>query len=255
MLTTAFQKACTDKYVNLGFIRYRNSFARVSGDIVQTFTLVKFHPRPACTVCFAILPLCQATPIDLNIEQYKLDKLFSDEEINYYMGWYVDVKESLSVTMCVQSLINAIDKHIIPLFTKCTDCKTALHEMLKLEERLDSRRKKRLQLYGIPDCADPWFYNTLFDELKYYMALKANNTVFARLYLEHQINYRKKKIEKGNGDSSYDNERLLECQIHLEQLHAQNQIFFDTIVQKNEGRNLELLFSKYPRFEIGRAHV
>ena len=259
-LKNTFYQICKENYSNLGYTKQGKSFVRIVGDMVQTFTFVKFPTRPSCTVFFSIYPLCLSGTISLDFQHYRLDNLFLESDSIKYGGWYVDLSSEESIKKCIRQLTDAIDCHIIPLFERCIDCKVSLRELLKLEDSFDRIRKEQLKIWGSEDCAELWFKRCLFDCRLYYLALKSHNAAFARMYLEHNIAsyYEKTKDLDRYQDLSlaqrsrqkYEN-KLEQLKLHLSHIIEKDMSYFDSILQENENRNIEYLTKKYPRLKIG----
>ena len=186
-----FNYICTQKYGSLGFSKNKSTFIRIRGDILQTFTLECSQLAPTCSADFGIFPLCLPQPVYFDCGGYTLDKFI----VEVYDGWIFDSDSDESIMNCVESISQAIDSYLLPFFEKCCDCKTALPELIKLDELFDRNRQTILRLKGDSDLADPWHERSLFDSRKYYMSLKAHDWSYARKYLNFKVDFYKKRIK------------------------------------------------------------
>lgn len=247
-----YSHICSPKYQPLGFSRYKSTFVRMSGDVLQAFTLKHARSVPTCSVEFGIFPLCLPQPIFLDAGGYGLDEFIVDLR----EGWTFDSGSDESMMNCAESISKAIDLYLLPFFETCSDCKSALPELVKLEELLDHNRQKRLHLIGDYDSAAPWQERSLFDYRKYYMALKSRNLTYAHQYLNHQINFCKmslKSFDKPDSPRQPDVVRerffakLALCAEHLEKLDSGDFSYFDDLLKSNEDQMLIYLADKYPK--------
>lgn len=261
-----YNQICQQEYSKLGFVRYKRTFARIIGETVQSFSLITFPARSVCSIGFAIQPLCRGPSLYLCQDSYRLDNFFYDENILRYGGWHIKGYTEESISDCIYSMLSVINMHIMPLFSKATNCRTALCEMLKLERKLDVLRKQYLEGIGCEDRATPWFHRALFDDNKYYMALKSNNMTYARLYLENMIDSTQKKVEcslrlanPSEDNSSFyhsfvdrGKQKLNKLQDILNHLCAQDMSFFDSLIAINESNNISYLSKVCPQLMQGQ---
>lgn len=250
-----YNHVCTQKYQSLGFSKNKSTFVRISGDVLQAFTLKFSRYVPTCSVEFGIFPLCLPQPVFLFAGGYELDE-FIVEPHEKSFGWSFDSNSDESVMNCVESISEAIDLYLLPFFVTCSDCKSALPELVKLEELFELNRQKRLHLIGGIDSAVPWQERSLFDYRKYYMALKAHNLTYAQQYLNHQVNFHKatlKSFDKPDSPRQPDVVRqrflakLALYSEHLERLDSGDFSYFDNLLKSNENQMLKYLADKYPK--------
>lgn len=250
-LTRKFNQICAQKYLPLGFIRSKSTFARISKDVIQAFSLKYYRDAPVCTVEFGIFPLCLPQPIYLEAGGYGLSEFIVDQHIGG-CGWIFDRNSDESINNCIESLSNAIDLYLLPFFETCRDCESALLGCMKLEEVLDRNRRKRLQLIGEADLAVPWQERSLFDYRKFYMALKSRNLSYACQYMNHKVNYCKATLEtldKPNSPKQPDGVRerflakLTMASEQLKWLETGDFGKFDDLLNTNESQMREFLAS------------
>lgn len=255
IISKYYNHVCTQKYQSLGFSRSKSTFARMSGDVLQAFTLKYSRSVPICSLDFGVFPLCLPQPIFWDAGGYELDK-FIIELHEKSSGWTFDAGSDQSMIDCIDAISEAIDMHLLPLFEKCSDCKSALPELIKLEELFDRNRQKTLYLRGDSDRAVPWQERSLFDSRKYFMALKSHNVSYAKQYLQHQVDFCEttlKEFDKPNSTRQPDVVRqrflakLSSYSEHLERLDSGDFSYFDDMLKSNENQMLKYLADKYPK--------
>lgn len=255
-ITRYFNKVCAEKYGPLGFSKTRTEFDkkqivffRISEDVIQSFTLKRFRGVPICTVEFEIDPLCAGAPIYLGVGD-ELDR-FSVEQHAKYGGWKYQPLVEQSVVECVNAMSETMDKYLIPLFDRCVNCAAALPELIKTEELFEKNRIEVLCLEGRIDCATSIGQeDMLFDDRKYYMALKSHDLAYARKYLRFQISYREKKLKKTNNSDSVRERfscNLNRAREQLKQLESAGFDYFDPLLSKNEDEARKYLAEQYPQ--------
>ncbi len=245
-----FNQICTQKYSSLGFSKNKSAFIRMRGDILQTFALECSHMAPTCSVNFGIFPLCLPQPVYFDCGEYTLDKFI----VEVYDGWIFDSKSDESIMNCVESISQAIDSYLLPFFEKCCDCKTALPELIKLDELFDRNRQTILRLIGTSDLAVSWQDRSLFDPGKYYMALKAHNWSYVRKYLYFKVDFYKERIKSFDSPGSPKQPKsiierfLTSLSLHLkllELLESEDFASFDEMIKLNEIQMYKLLGRKF----------
>ena len=250
-LSGIFSKRCADEYRAIGFSRVKGSFVRLSNDVLHAFSLKRYRYAPACTVEFSIIPLCGGIPVSLDAGYYEL----SSFNTGLQDDWEYDSKSIDSIVLCVETLIQTMNRTLIPLFAECGDCKSALPALIKLEELFESNRLKCLELRGWQDHAQPWQERSMFDSRKFYMALKACDYVYAEKYLRFQIEYCQRTLElMEKPDSTKQpeivkkrmSENLNVCSEFLGRLTSGDYSFFDDLLLQNEAKTKEWLLDRYP---------
>ena len=225
------------------------------GDLLQAFSLKRYQNMPICSVEFGIFPLCLPQPVYLDVGGYMLDEFLADEP-EADKGWIFDSDSDKSMEKCVESIANAIDRHLIPLFEVGRDCETALSELIKLEELRERNRQIRLQQEGIADCAAPWQERSLFDYRKYYMALKARDMAYARRYFNFRIKSNESRLrsfEEPDSPMQPDivkerhRAQLVLFKKALERIDSGDFLYFDDLLRSNEEQMLKFLADKYPK--------
>lgn len=250
-----FNHICTQKYQSLGFSRYKSTFARINGDVLQSFTLKYSRSVPTCSVDFGIFPLCLPQPIFLDAGGYALDE-FIVELHERNSGWTYDACSEESMMNCIESITKAIDLYLLPFFETCSDCILSLPELIKLEELFDLNRQKKLHLRGDFDFAVPWQERSLFDPRKYYMALKAHNLSYAQQYLNHQVNFYKNRLKSFDNSNSPRQPDIVRDRFlaklslyseQLEHLDSEDFDYFHDLLNSNENQMIQFLAAKYPK--------
>jgi len=250
-----YNHICTKKYQSLGFSRSRSTFARISGDVLQAFTLKCAQSVPTCSVDFGIFPLCLPQPVFLDAGGYELDE-FIVELHEGSSGWTFDANSDESMMNCIESISQTIDSYLLPIFETCSDCKSALPELIKLEELFDRNRQKTLYLRGDSDSAVPWKERSLFDSRKYFMALKMHNLSYAQQYLNHQLDFYKNRLNSLDNSNSPRQPDIVREKIlaklalyskQLEWLDSGDFGYFDDLLKSNEDQMHKFLATKYPK--------
>ena len=259
-ISRCYSRICTQKYRAIGFFKRRTTFARIRGDVIQTFSLKLSRRVPACSIEFGVFPLCLPQPIFLDAGGYALDE-FIIEKHEDIGEWTFDHSSDKSMIYCIESLSKTIDLYLLPFFDVCDDCNSALPELIKLEELFDGNRQTRLQLRGDFDSALNWQERSLFDSRKYFMALKSRNLSYAYQYLNYQINFCKMKLEAlDNPNASIQPDivrerfsiRLAMHLEHLERLQSGKLGYFDALLNANENQMKKFLSTQYPKIFSGK---
>ena len=141
-ITTVYKSKFKEVLNPYGFKLYRSTFYRVINDVVQTIMLKKTHYN--CSIHFTILPLVLEIS-DLYCEGHDIYELRNgkmrkrpwefvpsklgaknaegeQEEISFNEG---------SIESIVDSMLSIVVSHVIPLFEKGVDCKSAIEEINK----------------------------------------------------------------------------------------------------------------------------
>lgn len=165
-----------------GFVRKKNTYARVVGDVYQSFSFVTKYDSTRLTVEFGVLPLCRRiSTIDLGY--YDLSYF----ELNTYEngGWVLRrLKETIDDHS--DDLINSINQRLLPFFDYATNCKKAFSALIKLETMFEQNRLLILEHRKEMDCAKP-FEERILSIDKKYMALKNGDYSFAKRVMENEL--------------------------------------------------------------------
>lgn len=252
-----YNQVCKTKYQPLGFSKDKKTFARISGDVIQAFTFKRSQYVPTCNVEFGIFPLCLPQPFFLQAGGYELDAFIVEQQLRY-SGWSFDPDSDESMKECIESMSEAMDMYLLPLFDKCSDCKSALPELIKLEELFDRNRQRVLQLRGDSDSAVPWQERSLFDSRKYYMALKSHKYPYARRFLKNQVNYYDSRLKEFDAtDAPKQPESVTErfaarrdsyAEL-LGRLDSGDFAYFEDLLNSNEIQTRKFIAVKYPKIQ------
>ena len=256
-IVSCFNRVCTEKYKTLGFVtdksfkltRNTPCFARIVGDVVQSFTLKPLSGGRECTVTFGIDPLCMEVPYYLG-GIYELNQFFVETS-----PWPYDPKSDSSKSSCIASLTEAIDTHLLTLFDACMNCQSAFVELQKTEERFDKIRQKWLESMHLQDCSKPWWERALFDNRKYYMALKIQDWDYAHRYCTAWINTLDQEFEQyrllpPSKVPEYVMQRMKMREGFAKNLHRLNSgdyTYFVERVKNNEEQFLSYIAKNYPK--------
>lgn len=258
-----YNHICNQKYRSHGFAKSKQTFARIRGDILHAFTLKASPNEPICTVDFGIFPLCMPEPLFIEAGGYVLDA-FQVEQHTINSGWKYDPNSYESVVDCIDAISQALDQYLLPFFDACSDCGSALREVLKLEEEFDRNRQKVLSIRNDSDFATPWQERTLFDSRKYYMALKSHNISYAQHYLYYQIDFCEKKLDSFNSSNSPKQPEIVKKRFssklslhkeHLARLETGDDVYFDELLQMNEVQTREFISTRYPQIRTNERNT
>ena len=160
-LTSKFKSLFKKTLFPLGFKLYKNTFYRVVNDVIQTLMLVRTDS--SCTVEFDI------TPLALGIEDLNFESFYSisrSREGNM-KGWdWQFVASSLhkqnvkgdyetivfndgSIDNIVENMLKVTISHIIPIFEKGIDCKSALDVLRNYELITYGKELYKAKTYGV----------------------------------------------------------------------------------------------------------
>ena len=248
-LMKCYHHVFDEKYKSMGFYKKGKVFARLNGDVVQSFSLKKYSGVPHCVIEFGVTPLCYYPPLDLDGGLFESDQFYVEDLHCRGLWWYEPLSVS-SIIETMQSLSETVDKYIIPFFDKCFDCGSTFDQLHKLEVLFENNRLKSLEISGSSDKAQPFDERILFDDRLYFFALKSENWSFAKGHLEAFY----KSYSNTSQNSNNDNDKLRfkeaadEKMDLLQHLYDEDYTFFRKMVENNEKENLEHIKRVYPRF-------
>ena len=242
---------CDEKYTSLGFGRTQHTYARITNDVVQMFSLKRMHKKSMCTIEFGLFPLCLGA-LSLDMCNYTIDGF----DVSAYAShgfWHYNRNSKDSIYACITAMLFVVDNNLMPFFERANCSDTALSELIHLDESFENNRLAALAIMGESNCARPWQEISLQATEKYYMALKTHNYEYAKAYLQLQIQSCKAVISASQTGPKqpqvvirrYSQELIL-LQNQLEMLEKENVAFFDKMILCNEKRSRAELFSKYP---------
>lgn len=246
MFYRTYIQQCKQNYIPMGFRKKGKTLFCSNKEVICAFTLNVVPSECRCFVEFDVFPLCTVPPIYLNSGRYSLEGFLTDPHNNYFT-WH---NSSESISSCVNRITELVDNRLIPIFDKCTNCESALFELLRLEMEFERNRLAKLKQMGTLDCASNWKDRSLFDAKKYYMALKAKNYTYARQYLEHEISHYKNIITSLKDPKSSQQPKIVKERFvntlnsrldHLSHLSAEEYSFFEDLLCSNEQRMLDFL--------------
>lgn len=252
-----YNQICKQKYQPLGFFGNKSTFARIRGDVIQAFSLKCSQYAPICTVDFGIFPLCLPQPFFLQAGGYELDAFIVEQSFTH-SGWAFDPDSNERMKECIRFMSEAMDQYLLPFFDKCSDCKSALPELIKLEELFEQNRQSVLQLMGMSDRAMSWQERSLFDYRKYYMALKSHDYAYARHYLVYKLDFHEKRLkELMLPGAPRQPESVIErfsatrdsyAEL-LERLDSGDYAYFEDLLNSNEIQTRKFITGKYPKIQ------
>ena len=228
-LTNQYKAVFREELFPHGFRLYKKTFYRVINDVVQTLML--HRTETDCTVDFAIYPLCLSIN-DLHCEGYNISQLREGK----MKGWdwnfipsslYHQNKEGTyetiifndgSVDDIVENMLSIVVAHVIPIFEKGVDCKSALDELKNYEVRVYGK-----ELFTVNSSASYWMYIKIGDYEK------------AILYLRERIAERQANPYERNEVIKNNRKRLNIANLEYELVTSKNyqQVKLD-ILSRNE---------------------
>ncbi len=215
-LTKLYKQKCINEFRKLGFKSYRNNFYRVVNDVFQSFGLHNSVSGNSCTVEFGVFPLCCGSIITKNHTGANHLKVF---ENNY--SWFKYDKNSIeSIEQTVNSIIEYINKYLIPYFEKCNNSRNAYFEICNFQKKHQE---------GI----------LMFDCVLFYCALKSGMNDLAIQHLKaqkaHTIKAYNRNIECF--EMSVEYEEMIESEIH----NIENRI---EIIERLDFEGIEKIISE-----------
>ena len=221
-LSSQYKALFREELQSRGFLLYKKTFYRVINDVVQTVMLCK--TSATFTVDFNILPLCLQIK-DLYCEGFDIS-VFRKEKGGWYCWEGCDIESEL------RDILSLFRQHVIPIFDKGVDTKSAYEELIRLEKMIYT---------GVPG-------GVIMNNYKYVMmCVKAND--YERAYqhmaaiITQNIGYiadcEKESIEDFSPNIQ---ERLKE----LHRLSIPDVEYFQNMIAENEALSLECL--KCPRY-------
>ncbi len=250
-----FLKTCDEKYIPLGFSRYKRSYARICNDVVHVFSLLRSQYVPRYTVGYEACPICGDSSFRYGLETdiHRLEYMLLGE-CGKDGGWFWDQKLNISIESCLDPMIQGIDSVILPYFEKCVDCRSTLWESIILEEKENVNWLWLCNLsYGNEGRFIPWEQLVLFDWNRFFISLKIKDYPYARVFLTYNISYYTKELEKMKETNCSEEqierweEYINKFRNYLENLDAGNYPYFDDLIRARENENLEILKKNYPK--------
>lgn len=100
-------------------------------------------------------------------------------EQQFFDRWEYDPTSQSSTYACVDEIARYVKVYLIPFFERANSCRSALPELLELEQRFSDKRNATPPLPSTADMDVSHHICNLHDSVKYYMALKNGNYLFA----------------------------------------------------------------------------
>lgn len=233
---------CNEEFVPLGFKRKKNSFVRIKKDIVQIFTLKVYYGGYSCTVEFESLPFCCGKASGLGITSMFQISCF--DKLGKLDNWEFNPNDENSINKCVEDLISAIEKHIIPFFERAITPFAIFKESFLLEPTLT---KENLEdLLKTNNYEKYCKINIFTDPDRYYLALKTKNYDYASWYLEKHLSLAEKAYDETKNYVSDKNKKEREKYIDslkdgIKMLELEKYDYFEEIIEKKEQEAIEFL--------------
>lgn len=236
-----FSKAVLSSH---GFKRTNASYIRVVNDVIQVIRFEVLSSGRACRVVFSAIPLC------IGIDRKSIISCPYCHELRRFeptaglllCGWEYDRKAEESIHACMAEIMRYIETYLLPFFDRANSCRTALPELIALEQRFLDNRKISLAWAGMTDHAQPGMVPNLLDSAKRYMALKNGDYEFAEKYftalVQQNIQSYQSVLEGGylSEEALRGREaRIKKLQEEIALLKARDTDYFDRLLQENEN--------------------
>lgn len=244
-LTKRYFQRCKEEFTQMGFKRKKNSFVRVTNDVIQIFTLEISRGGYSCTISFESTPFCCGAPKGLGIcGTFRIG--WFDELRNTDGHWKYDPNDENNVNECVESMILSIKKYIITFFDRTTTPAAIFYESFFLEPSLS--KKDRQKLFETNDYNKFCKINIFTDPLRYCIALKIKNYDFARWYLDKMLLLTERAYEETKDFVSEENRKKRESSIEalkkdIKMLELKEYDYFNEIVVSKEKEAKEFVNS------------
>lgn len=229
----------------LHFQYINGCFVRVHGEIIQSLQLQRFSCVKQCTIVFALIPLCQKIDY-FDVGLYNLRNFTIPPTLQQADSWTYDASET-SKTACIQEMMALVEKDLIPLFEKCSECKETLAALLDLEMRFYQNACAARRLWG-KESWIPALGNgiNLYDGRKYCMALKAENYSMASRIMQAYLETHLHSLHCTEPKQPEHVLRRLEKAIQHEQaelayIEARNTTYFSELLAENERYTRKIL--------------
>lgn len=238
------------KYADLGFQRVRKGYARIVNDVFQSFYIErlrgKYMGSNIYRIGFGVYPLCMELKC-CDIGLYYLEHLSSDFN-TAYAGWLCDTKRETSISSCLQAIFEIMDNDLIPMFQRADRCETALQALIHLDEQLYYHRQRMSMHNSVGGTERPWQIDSMFRSEKYYMALRNGNWKYADEYLALNISHNESVFDPNASVRQplvvVENvtKSLKKWREERARLLAGDHLFFEQMLQHNEGKTRENLY-------------
>lgn len=214
-----YKTRCKEEFGRYGFKSFRNNHYRVINDIYQSFTLHRSVSGSHCNVIFGIIPLSVEYDLDkTSVHPWRVSD-FEDGR-----PWFTyDRTSNASIEKCIDDMIICVNRYLIPIFEKATDCEAAYFSMIE---------------------HDNVFEGNAYE--KFCICLKIENYGNAQKYLQEVIKQHKdafarnREVLGNNMTQEYiqkTEEEISEKQRLLEMIDSMNYDAVQNWLLENEKRN------------------
>ena len=235
---------CNAETAAYGFRRKKNTFVRVINDVMQSFTLKKYKFGQMYTIEFGVIPLCiKIEHFDLgsyNLRSFEVDATLGD--------WKHDNSSYESIDQCIDELISNIKNHLIPFFNLAVCSKTALPQIILIEELFNKNRIEFLKMHNIQNKRKTSETYNVLDRVKFYMAIKNGDYCFALKNRQELLANNIKSYQSSQnylfmtqGKLKERKVRIEKIKFEIEQLENNNQKYFQEQIDDNEKKSKKFL--------------
>ena len=248
-----YLNTCMIEFSKYGFKQKKQTFVRVVNDVMQNFAIERLRSGRVCRINFSVIPLC------LRIEkEYILGGVYSRElrrfetahETMVWDGWEYDPKSKVSSNACVDEIVRYLKQYLIPLFERANCCKTALSEIIAVDQLFYNNHLASKKINGIKGTAGFDAGLNLLDGTKYYMALKNGDYDFAlecrKALLNQNFEAYNSMNERGyltEEDKQRREKRIMVLKLEVEKVSKHDESYIQKVIIENEAYSLNNLKS------------
>ena len=228
-----------DHLRNSGFSKHKMVYIRVINDVCQSFYIEKLHRGSKvrlCRVGFSVLPLAQRISkeqIESGVGLYYLRK-FERQDGESSEGWVYKLEDG-SIDSCAGEISRYIADYLLPFFNRASDTKTALSELIALEELFYKNRTfyQNLSSHDISEELG------LLDGTKYCLALKNKNFDYAKRCAIAILNQNVKAYESAKDYLSFESiferkQAICRLRCDIEHIESRDYNYFCRVFSENE---------------------
>jgi len=248
-LLKSYHESCKIAFSQYGFKRKKQAFVRVENDVMQNFALERLR-YGRCRVEFAIIPLClgiEKEYISGGVYSHYL-KQFEPIHWTQWDTWEYDPTSEESMDACVKEIVRYLTNYLLPLFDRANSCKTALSELIMVENLFNNYRIESLKINGIEDRANINTWIHLDDSSKYYIALKNGDFDFAlksrKALLQQNVNAYNSMSERGyltkEGRTRREN-AIVKLRDEISRIECLDESYIHQLIIENEAYSLKNL--------------
>lgn len=233
---------CVNIFQQYGFKKRRNTFIRITNDVMQKFHLQQSIYGGSYVIGFGIIPLCIGI-----IKEYVADGVLCPYYLSQFNGrwawWTYDKKSTDSIDASLREVEDILTHKLLPLFIHSESSESAFESLCSLE-------REYYQRAGLPIREEQRKYIreniNMLDESKRYMALKCKNYNYAlescEMLLQQEIEALSSCMKSFPEDLIQRRQASIEAtKREIVHLKAKDDQYFSTMLLANEHNSNALL--------------